>query len=437
MTELVPKRVLVLGGYGLIGANVARALSERGHEVIALGRDLGAARRVLPGFPWVIRDMRALTKPDDWLPLVQDVDFVVNCAGALQDNLRDNLEVVHLHAIGALVLACEKTNTSIVQISAVGANPHSVLPFYRTKAEGDALIRESHVDWWIFRPGLVIAPSSYCGTTMIRMMAGVPLVQPIALPHAPVQSVSVRDVAKAVTRAVEGKTPSHSEADLVEDKTRALVEVVAMTRRWLGFPAAGFTWTLPGWTVRAVGRIADLFGVFGWRSPMRTTAVKALELGVLGDAKQTRQALGRPACALEDTFHDMQARVEDRHFARIQLLAPFLILSISVAWILQGLSGLFGINELVQDMSGRGIPVLLSRSVVAFLGIVGVVLGISLLFRKLALRTLLVMVFVTIFYGVAVTLLAPWAWTDPFGSGADILPITVSLLIARVLMDTR
>ncbi len=205
MTELVPKRVLVLGGYGLIGANVARALSERGHEVIALGRDLGAARRVLPGFPWVIRDMRALTKPDDWLPLVQDVDFVVNCAGALQDNLRDNLEVVHLHAIGALVLACEKTNTSIVQISAVGANPHSVLPFYRTKAEGDALIRESHVDWWIFRPGLVIAPSSYGGTTMIRMMAGVPLVQPIALPHAPVQSVSVRDVAKAVTRAVEGK----------------------------------------------------------------------------------------------------------------------------------------------------------------------------------------------------------------------------------------
>lgn len=437
MGEMVLKRVLVLGGYGLIGANVARALAERGHEVIALGRDLGAARRVLPGFPWVIRDMRALTTPDDWLPLVQDVDFVVNCAGALQDNLLDNLEVVHLHAIGALVLACEKSKTSIVQISAVGADEHSVLPFYRTKAEGDALIRESHVNWWIFRPGLVVAPSSYGGTTLIRMLAGVPLVQPIALPHAPIQSVSVGDVAWAVTRAVEGQIKTGTEADLVEDRTHALIDVVALTRRWLGFPAAGFTWTLPSWSVRLVGKVADLFGAFGWRSPMRTTAVRALELGVLGDPAQTRTALGRPAYSLEETFHDMQARVEDRHFARIQLLAPLLILTLSAAWILQGASGLIGMPILVDDMATRGIPPLLSRSVIGFLGTVGVALGVSLLFRRWALRTLLVMVFVTIFYGVAVTMLAPGVWTDPFGSGADILPMTVALLIARVLMDAR
>ncbi len=437
MGEIVSKRVLVLGGYGLIGANVARALAERGHEVIALGRDLGAARRVLPGFPWVIRDMRALTKPDDWLPLVQDVDFVVNCAGALQDNLRDNLEVVHLHSIGALVLACEKSKTAFIQISAVGADPHSVLAFYRTKAEGDALIRESHVNWWIFRPGLVIAPSSYGGTTLIRMLAGVPVIQPIALPHAPIQSIGVRDVAWAVARAVEGQIPPRTEADLVEDQTHSLVDVVAATRRWLGFPAASFTWVAPKWGVRAAGAAADFLGRFGWRSPLRSTALRAMELGVLGKPAQTRAVLGRPAHALEETFLDMQARVEDRLSARMQLLAPLLIFTIAIDWMAQGLSGLAGMGDLVAEMATRGIAPLLSRLVIAILAMVAFALGASLLFRRWALRTLLVMVFVTLFYGVAVTLMAPHVWTDPFGSGVDILPMIVALLIARVLMDTR
>jgi uncharacterized protein YbjT (DUF2867 family) len=432
-----PSRVLVLGAYGLIGANIARALAERGHDVIAFGRDEAAAHRVLPDFPWIFRDMRALTRPEDWAPVLEGVAFVVNCAGALQDNAKDNLELVHLHSIGALVLACERKGTGIVQISAVGAEPDAPLAFFRTKAEGDALVREARVDWWIFRPGLVIAPSSYGGTSLIRMLAGFPYIQPVALPAAPVQTVSVQDVARAVARAIEGKTPPRTEADLVEEAVRPLVDIIAATRRWLGFAPARMTLAVPQGAVRLLGRVADGLGRLGWRSPLRSTAVAALELGVLGRAAQTRRALGRPAMPLEDTFQEMPAEVEDRMFARVQILAPLLLFSLALSWVWKGVAGLIAVDRLTAEVVAGGVSDLVARAVIAGLSTVAIALGLSMLVRRWAVRTLVVSVFVTIFYGAALTLLRPSLWLDPFGAGANLALVIVAALAARAMMDTR
>ncbi|GKY87296.1 NAD(P)H-binding protein [Sinisalibacter aestuarii] len=437
MTTDEPSRVLVLGAYGLIGANVARALADRGHDVLAFGRDKAAAHRVLPDFPWLLRDMRALIHPDDWKPLIDGVDMVVNCAGALQDNAQDNLELVHLHAIGALVLACEKAGVGLVQISASGARPDAPLPFFRTKADGDALIREAQTDWWIFRPGLVIAPSSYGGTTLIRMLAGVPIIQPVALPAAPVQTVSVQDVSRAVVRAVERRTPPGTEADLVEAEPRPLVDIISGTRRWLGFAPARVTLAIPLGMVRLIGRIADGLGKLGWRSPMRSTALAAIEMGVTGNPAETRKALGRPALTLEETFQDMPAAVEDRLFARVQLLTPLLIFALALSWVWRGAAGLGAIDRMAETLAAHGMPVFTGRIVVGAISAMSIVLGLSLFVRRWAVRVLVVMVFVAIFYGAALTLLAPYMWGDPFGAGANLLLVIVAALATRVMMDTR
>lgn len=437
MDAAKPQRVLVLGAYGLIGANVARTLAEQGHDVIALGRDKPTGRRVLPDFPWIFEDLRNLTRPEAWTPILHGIDMVVNCAGALQDNAQDNLETVHLYSIGALVLACEKQGVGIVQISAVGADPAAALAFFRTKAQGDALVREARVNWWVFRPGLVIAPSSYGGTTLIRMLAGFPYIQPVALPTTPIQTVSVQDVARAVARAVGGQTPPGTEADLVEEAARPLVDIIAATRRWLGFAPARLTLAVPKWGVRLMGRIADWLGRLGWRSPLRSSALAALADGVVGRSDETRRALGRPATPLEETFQDMPAAVEDRLFARVQMLTPLLLFVLALAWVWKGIAGLQGLEVLARTMEAHGAPGLTARIVIAAISSISIALGLSLFVRAWAVRTLVVMVFVSLFYAAAMTFLAPYMWGDPLGAGADLALIIVAALTARVMMDTR
>ncbi len=115
-------RILVLGGNGLIGLAIIRRLHAAGHEVIGLARSAKSAARLFPHCAWRPADIAALRSAQDWLPLLVNVDVVVNASGALQDSARDNLEQIHYTAIAALVGACESiAGIRLVQISAPGA----------------------------------------------------------------------------------------------------------------------------------------------------------------------------------------------------------------------------------------------------------------------------------------------------------------------------
>ena len=135
------RRVLVLGAYGLIGCEVCHQLIKGGHLVTGLGRDRVTANSVLPDIPWVIRDLSDLCEAQAWFDFLDGFEVVVNCAGALQESYRDDLEVVHSKAIGALVEACKSLDISVVQISSVGAVLDASTPFLRTKAQGDERVR--------------------------------------------------------------------------------------------------------------------------------------------------------------------------------------------------------------------------------------------------------------------------------------------------------
>ena len=75
-------RVLVIGGYGFIGAAVARALADAGAEVCIAGRDAAAAARVLPGWAFQNLDLSDMQSADSWKKILQSRTLVVNCAGA-------------------------------------------------------------------------------------------------------------------------------------------------------------------------------------------------------------------------------------------------------------------------------------------------------------------------------------------------------------------
>jgi len=239
-------RVLVLGGYGLIGLALVRALHAAGHDVVGLGRSAALGRRLFPRVTWCSADIATLQHPAAWRSLLDGVEVVVNAAGALQDGARDDLAAVHHAGIAALVSACEVAAVlRIVQISAVGASADASTEFMRSKARGDAAVRAGVTDWVILRPGLVISPNAYGGSALIRMLAAVPLVSPIAVAYARVRTWAIDDLWGVVCDAVSGRLPAGTEADVVEAGSHSLHEVVATFRGWLGFAPARLSIALP------------------------------------------------------------------------------------------------------------------------------------------------------------------------------------------------
>ena len=326
-------RVLVLGAYGLIGLAVARRLECDGHEIIGLARSREKGMRMLPTAKWIGADISRLTKPDSWRPYLRDIDAVVNAAGALQDSLRDNVTAVQQDAIVALIKACEVAKAArFVQISAPGASLDASTAFYRTKAEADAALRDSGLDWTIFRPGLALSPQAYGGTSLLRMLAAFPFVQPVALSNVRIQTVFVDDIAAAVSQALND-TFSRQTFDLVEERSHSLRDVVLAVRSWLGFSAPRAVFSVPGFAARGLSRLADIAGWLGWRSSLRATALKALAEGVTGNAASWSNAGGAPVRNLENALKAMPATIQERVYARMSLVFPLLLCVLSVFWI--------------------------------------------------------------------------------------------------------
>ena len=93
-------RVLVIGVTGLIGSAIAARLALLGHAVVGASRGSSCAR-LLP-ITHVSIDMARAVDASDWLPHLQGIDALVNCAGVFQDSPRNSTEGVHAKGAAAL-----------------------------------------------------------------------------------------------------------------------------------------------------------------------------------------------------------------------------------------------------------------------------------------------------------------------------------------------
>jgi len=430
-------RILVVGAYGMIGAAVTRHLLSEGHHVIGLGRSLKSGRQAFPMLDWHFHDLAQMTVPGDWLPYLREIDFVVNAAGALQDGPSDNLMAVHGTAIAALAEACALHGTGLIQISAAGVAPDASTHFMRTKAAGDAAIIRAVGAYWILRPGLVLSPTAYGGTALLRMLAAVPLVQPIAMADAPVQTIGIEDLSRAISACIRGEIAPGTVADLVEETPQSLAHLTSEIRGWLGFAPARITIRAPDWMMRLTARTADLLGHLGWRSPLRSTAVQTLSVGVLGDPAPWA-SLGGPAIRpLRETLAANPARSEDRLGAQMRLAMPFVIATLALFWALSGLMGLFRLDAAAAILGAQGWPLWVAQLSVAGWALVDIGLAAALLWRPTARRAALGMVAVSLVYLVLGTFFTPALWVDPLGPLLKILPGMMLALLAVPLLDSR
>ena len=433
-----PMRVLVLGGFGLIGSEICRTLLKSGHEVVSLSRTPKDASRLLPQVEWHTGDMRRLQDPAEWNHMLVGVDAVINAASALQDGLLSDLEAVHHYSVKACLDACiERGIIRFVQISATGAEPNAPTPFMRTKAQGDDAIMDSSIDWVILRPGLVLAPSAYSGTALLRLLVAFPYWQPLVMADRRMQTVHVEELTEAALMAIEGRIPAHADIDLVEEETHSFEDLVRGMRAWLGFPPARYTIRMSEKWAGVITSIANGLGHLGWRSPLRSTALQVLEGHVAGDPTLWHAISGRYCRSYQDTLGILPSTTQERWFSKLSLMLPVLVLTLSLFWVLTGIITLIQMQDATNLLAGSGATILQSQFLLAIAAMIDIVLGVAILLRNLARQVCLAMVLMTIIYLGSATVLVPELWADPLGSLLKAVPAMMLALITRSLLTTR
>lgn len=428
-------RALVLGGYGLIGSAAMDALAEAGFAVTGMGRS-SAATRSSRHDDWIMADIATVTEAG-WRELLDGIDVVVNAAGALQDGSRDDLEAIHVTAVERLADAMRGGGARLVQISAAGVSAEASTAFFRSKARGDAAVAARASDWVILRPTLVLAAQAYGGTALLRAAAALPCVLPRVLPEAQVQTVHIDDLARAVVAAAQRRVPHGTVADITEPQVRPFPDLVRRMRRWLGVPPACWTPALPEPLLRLAGRVADLLGQLGWRSPLRTTALRALEDGIRGDPSAWEAAGGAPCRSLDQTLASLPAGRAERLEARMFLALPAAIGVLALFWLASGAIGLVRAPAALAVLEAAALPRFAREVLVLGGGVVDIALGAAILWRPWTRRAAMGMVVLSAVYLIGATLWTPWLWADPLGPMVKVLPGMALAALVWLVMEER
>ena len=421
--------ILILGATGFIGSVVAARLVADGHAVTGLGRNPMRARPKQPAIDWRRADLSHMTKADDWDEILNGQHAVVNCAGALQDGLSDNLAATQAEAMLALYAAAKRgSQPLIVQISARTAGAAGDLPFLATKRRADEALAASGLPCLILRPALVLGRNAHGGSALLRALAAFPLVLPLVHAESLVETLSVDDVAEAVSRAVSGDISG--DVDLAAAETLTLADLVRLHRQWLGLPPARL-FALAPWLARPATWLADLSGLLGWRSPLRSTAMTVMSEGV-----QSSKVDGGLVASAAATLSANPSGVQDLWFARLYLLKPLVISGLSVFWLLSGLIPLLALER----TSAHFLPFMPHAAATALTlatCLVDIVLGAAVLVRPLAKRALVGMLGVSLAYLAGASLLEPALWLDPLGVLVKVLPSILLTLVALAILDER
>ena len=149
--------IVIAGGHGQIALRLARLLSARGDTVRSLIRNPGHEAEVhAAGAEAVLADMEQL---DDLSGVVDGADAVVFAAGAGPGSGAERKRTVDLGAAVKLVDAARRTGARrYLMVSSMGAGDpaaggDAMRPYLEAKAEADAALAASDLDWTIVRPG--------------------------------------------------------------------------------------------------------------------------------------------------------------------------------------------------------------------------------------------------------------------------------------------
>lgn len=226
--------VCVIGGSGFVGRHLCQQLAAQGYRlrVPTRNRECAKALILLPTVDVVVADVQ---DPAALAALVQGCDAVINLVGVLHDARgKRGFAAAHVALARKVVDACRASKVRrLLQMSALAAATDAPSAYLRSKGEAEMIVRESGLDFTIFRPSVIFGPDDSFLSLFACLSRVLPVIA-LASPGARFQPVYVDDVAAAFMRALPDTGTFGKSYDLCGPQRYTLRELVAFVCRITG-----------------------------------------------------------------------------------------------------------------------------------------------------------------------------------------------------------
>ncbi|GAB5449613.1 MAG: SDR family oxidoreductase [Gymnodinialimonas sp.] len=413
----------MLGADGFIGRHIAFHLRAEGWDVLASARRTGRLARM--GFATFTADLsRAETHAPGFWEAAAQGRAVVNAAGLLTAS-EARFEAVHVAAPRAAYAA----GAGGVLISAVGIEADTA--FARWRREGEAVAQAAGLT--VLRPGLVMADTSYGGTSLLRGLAILPLATPMIGDGAQVfNPIHAEDLARVVADCLEAP-PGPEPWDIGGPARITQRQLLSDLRGWFGLPKARPLPMSPA-IANAGGAVGDALNM----GPISRTAVSQISHGVEADEAPLMARIKTRPRGVDAFLAARPAGTQDLWHARLFLLRPLVRLTLALLWLASGLLGLFLPAAHFLPMTAHlSVPDWIWIALARGGGLADLLIALALARNWRPRLTGLAQLGLVGGYTLTFTLIAPALWLLPLGGLLKNLPILVLIVLWMVLEDER
>jgi len=196
-------KVFVTGATGFVGDEITRELIRAGHSACALVRD----RRTPLAREALARGLQLhagnILDAESLRGAMAGIDAVIHLVGIISEVGQSTFENIHTRGVQNVLAAAKMGGVRrFVHMSALGTRPNAAARYHRSKWAAEESVRQSGLDFTIFRPSLIYGPHDHFVNLFAKITRRSPILPIMGSGKSRFEPVFIGSVARAFVTAL-------------------------------------------------------------------------------------------------------------------------------------------------------------------------------------------------------------------------------------------